>query len=412
MGDERDGFGQQPQVKPRRILFVESAADMGGVQFSTLYLASRLDDGWLPLVVCPAEGKLSAACRAAGVETAIVRYPDPKPTSLRVDRRDRRLPNPFAWTVNLRSAAVARRGLIDLIRLYQPALIVTKGLFAHVYGGFAARGAGTPCIWHMQDFISERHFGLYRRALAPLARRLPDKIIADGGAIAAQLPRSVSPRTVVVLNGVDTTEFYPAVDGLGVRAEFGIRTGETLIGHVARITPWKGQGYLLDAFALVAGSCPNTKLLLVGAPLFDDDNFLTQLKARVRDLDLDARVVFAGFRDDLPQVLAAMDIFAYPSIEKDTSPLALLSAMASGLPVVAFDIPGVREVVDGAGLLVPNRQTNALSGGLLELLSDVELRCALSTRSRDHAVEHLNLEKHVERMSAVFENTVSGSRRY
>ena len=87
------------------------------------------------------------------------------------------------------------------------------------------------------------------------------------------------------------------------------------------------------------------------------------------ELGLADRVVFAGHRRDIPKVLAAMDVLAYPSIEKDNCPLALLEGMASGLPVVAFDIPGVRLVVAGPddGMLTPVEQVgplaDAFSGG-------------------------------------------------
>ena len=381
---------------------------MGGVQFSTLYLASHLpNERWLPIVGSPAEGKLTAACQDAGLVTAIIPYPEPKPTSLRISRDDRRIPDPFAWMLNTRSIEVARRQALTLIRNFRPDLVITKGLFSHIYGGLASRQADVPCIWHMQDFISERHFGIYRRTLAPFAHWLPAMIITDGSPIAEQLPASVQDKTRVVLNGVDTDMFQPGGEGSTLRFEFNIPSDALIIGHAARFTPWKGQLYLLDAYASLTPQFPNSRLMLVGAPVFDNDNYFNQLRKRTIELGIESHVIYTGFRDDLPQALAAMDIFAYPSIEKDTSPLALLSAMASGLPVVAFDIPGVREVVDKAGLLVPNRDVDALSRGMARLLSQADLRQVISRKSRQRALQAFSLERHVKMMGTLFEQCLS-----
>jgi glycosyltransferase involved in cell wall biosynthesis len=103
-------------------------------------------------------------------------------------------------------------------------------------------------------------------------------------------------------------------------------------------------------------------------------------------------------------VLAAMELFAFTSVEKDTSPLTLLSAMAAGLPIVAFDIEGVRELVaEGAQLLLaPLRDANALGELLLRLISEPELRRRLSDGARRQAIDRFSLERHVASMEQVF----------
>src|SRR5262249_11214464 len=152
----------------------------------------------------------------------------------------------------------------------------------------------------------------------------------------------------------------------------GIPSDALLIGHVARMTPWKGQRYLLEAFGRLARDVPRAQLLFVGSPVFDTDAFEHGLRDRAVALGLAGRVHFAGHRRDIPQVLAAMDVLAYPSVEKDNCPLALLEAMAAGLPTVAFDIDGVRLVVSDPeyGLLVPVKQIDPLAGALVRVLTD------------------------------------------
>lgn len=376
---------------------------MGGVQFSTLYLAGALDRSrWHSIVVCPAEGDLTRACRDAGIQTDIVKYPRLWSTSMRIGNA-RRLPNPFAWVWNAMVMMRTVGSLKKFLRETGPDLLITKGLASHFIGGFAARRLSIPCIWHVQDLISERSLGVYRRVFGIAARRLPQQIIADGRAIKEQLPQSIHSRVSVVHNGVDTSDFHPDRDGSAVRGELGIGPDQFVIGHAGRITPWKGQHYLIEAFARIAGDFPNVVLLLAGSPVFDNDSYERRLRATAASLGLQERVIFAGYRHDLSNVLAAMDLFAFTSVEKDTSPLALLSAMSSGLPIVAFDIDGVRELMDADEnfLLVTAGDEAEFATALDRLITDRELRLRLAHASRILALRTFSLTRYVTDVETV-----------
>jgi glycosyltransferase involved in cell wall biosynthesis len=124
----------------------------------------------------------------------------------------------------------------------------------------------------------------------------------------------------------------------------------------------------------------------------------------VTQLGLEGRVKFAGYRHDLPAVLAAMDVFAFTSIEKDTSPLALLSAMSCGLPIVAFDIAGVRELMASQDQfqLAPIEDVAALGRALSMVLSDRDLRRRLSDSARKQATSEFDLDRYTSRVEQVF----------
>jgi glycosyltransferase involved in cell wall biosynthesis len=197
--------------------------------------------------------------------------------------------------------------------------------------------------------------------------------------------------------------FRPGLDGTKVREELGIPGNHLVIGHAARITPWKGQHYLIEAFARIANEHPNVTVMIVGAPVFDNDSYQNELHRMTAEFGLRDRIKFAGYRHDLPKVLAAMAIFAFTSIEKDTSPLALLSAMSSGLPIVAFDIEGVQELIDGDEQLlrVPVGQTEDLSNSLRRLISDDQLRSTLARSVRQLAEKKFSLKQNVDRIESV-----------
>ena len=385
------------------IVFVESAAAMGGVQYSTLYLVRNLDPtAWRPIVVCPEEGDLTQACRDSGIEVQVLTQPRLWSTSVRVGSA--RLPNPAAWIWDAFLIGRTARRLRRFLLRCSADLVVTKGLSSHFLGGLAARKLRTPCVWHVQDFISERTFGIYRRAFGWAARFLPEQIIVDGRSIAEQLPQSLRPRITVILNGVDTKVFRPGLDGTIVRQELGIPNDDLVIGSLGRITPWKGQHFLIEAFAAIAGDHPNVTLLLVGSPVFDNDTYQRRLLKTVADLGLEGRVKLPGYRHDTANVLAAMDIFAFTSVEKDTSPLALLSAMSSGLPIVAFDITGAREVTadDDQFLLVPVADVARLGNALGSVITNETLRGSLAAAVRKQAVREFDVEIYRDRIEQVF----------
>jgi glycosyltransferase involved in cell wall biosynthesis len=387
----------------RRVVFIEGAAAMGGVQFSTLYVAQNLSsDLWQPVVLCPQDGDLPAACRRLGIAVEILAQPKLRSTSFRI-RNDVRLPNPAAWLWDGAAMLVTMLRVKRFLAKNKPSLVVTKGLFPHLYGSVPARSVGIPCIWHVQDLISERFFALYRRAFALTARLLPDHVIADGAAIARQLP-GLKNRTSVILNGVDCNVFRPGREASKTRQEFGVPADAFVIGHVGRMTPWKGQQYLLEAFAQVAAAAPRAYLVFVGDPVFDTDAYQRKLVELAARLGLTERVKFVGYRHDLPEVLAALDVFAFTSVEKDTSPLTLLSALAAGLPIVAFDIEGVRELVtEGKPLLLtPLKDLEALAAALLRLIAEPELRRRLGSLARRHAENNFSLEQHIARVEQIF----------
>jgi glycosyltransferase involved in cell wall biosynthesis len=385
----------------QQVIFIEGASQMGGVQFSTLYLAQNLDqDLGQPLIVLPGKGAFFDECEILAVPVEILRLPRLVSTSIRLGR-DHRFPNPLAWLINIFLFGVGVFRLVRYLKQKPVGLIVTKGMASHFYGGMAAKIRGLPCLWHVQDFISERYLGIYRWFFNLSARCLADKLVVDGSPIADQIWQSLQPRVEVVLNGVDISTFSPTVSGSSVRSSLGIPADAVVIGNVARITPWKGQDHILHAFEKAAKQNSDIFLVLVGSPVFDNDVFFTRLKEIHACLDSRERVIFAGYRRDLPQVLNAFDIFAYTAVEKDTSPLSLLSALACGLPTVAFDIPGIREVLGNDGLLVSVGDRSALSGSLLQLSRDQALRMDLASRARKKAVSEFSLERYSQKMACV-----------
>ena len=389
----------------KTVAFVELASEMSGVEYSTLYLASRLDRAqWDPLVLAPAEGELTARCRDAGIRVRIVPHARFFSTSLRLGKST--VVNPFAWFANGIAILSSAAALARVLRETHPALVVPKGLLAQFYGGMAARWCGIPCVWHLQDRVSDRAGFLFPFLLSLGARVFACRVIADADSIAKQIRGIVPPdRIRVIWNGVDLDEFSPAVDGLAVRAEWGIAPDEILIGSVSRLVAWKGQHVLLEAFARIASRFPNARLVFVGSALFDTDAYANALHTRAAELELGERVLFVGYRRDIPQVLSACDIFCHTALTKDSTPLAVVSALAAGKPIICSDLDGTRELFAPGedGILVPPGDPDALADALARLLQDPLLRARLSAAARAKAQHSLDLTQFTRRCQAVFD---------
>jgi glycosyltransferase involved in cell wall biosynthesis len=207
-------------------------------------------------------------------------------------------------------------------------------------------------------------------ALYQLCARRVDGLIAVAPdvktSILAAMPGIPAEQIAVIPNGVDTRRYRQTVDRAALRRSLGLDERARLIAVVATLKEQKGHHILLDAAASVVHRYPEAHFLLIG-----DGELRPALVSRIGALGLEEHVHLLGTRHDVPNLLAASDLFALPSLWEGLA-MALVEAMASGLPVVATDVSGTRQVmIDGAtGLLVPPADAERLAAALVVLLED------------------------------------------
>jgi glycosyltransferase involved in cell wall biosynthesis len=167
-----------------------------------------------------------------------------------------------------------------------------------------------------------------------------------------------------------------------VRTEFGYAGEDVVIGNVGRLVPFKGQEYLLRAFAQVHAQHPSARLLLVG-----DGELRESLGRQSKELGVGEIVSFAGFRDDLTALYSAFDIYCHASVEGggETFPFAVLQALSQELPVVVTRVGDVAEMVtDGVnGFAVMDRDPDALARALHGLLTERGRISSMGAKSRE-----------------------------
>ena len=388
-----------------RVLILEDSPQLGGVQHSTLNLVI----GWKaarstmePILLLPGEGEFSVLCRSRGIPYLLYKKVPLASSSLSFLHDKLRVPNLAGLFYNYFLLRKQLTFLLPLVKDLRPDILLTKGMGAHISGGRVSRILKIPCVWHLQDLISERYGGFYKRFFGHEVAQFASACIADGYSIKAQLPSSLHDQCSVIFNGVDMEEFYMPNRRNDLRNQLGIPEDAYVIGNFARIVPWKGQDILLEAFIRYSAKNRNAHLILIGSPLFAEESFFLKLKTIVAEKGLNNRVHFTGYLIDPGPTLSAMDLFVYPSVEKDTSPLALISAMSAGLPIATSDIAGLSEMFDGIdGIeIFETRNVDAIVR-LLYKMEDRDLREYGGWQARKLAKERFSKERYVEQVTKV-----------
>lgn len=217
--------------------------------------------------------------------------------------------------------------------------------------------------------------------LVRMTNRLIDRTIAVSEVSRRMLMENyrISPnRIVTIRNGIDLARFDAEFDVDAVKSELGLEPEDRVAVLIGAFVARKGHRYALRAAQTILEQIPTFKLVLVGGGSLE-----AELRAESDELGVSRAVVFAGFRRDVPAVLAASDVLLLPS-EDECLPLVILEAMASGLPVVATDVGGISEVVkhEVTGRLIEPGDPRQLSDALIEILSDPDRARAMGRAGR------------------------------
>jgi glycosyltransferase involved in cell wall biosynthesis len=240
-----------------------------------------------------------------------------------------------------------------------------------------------------------------------------DQFITDADAGREVLIREdrISPtRITTVPIGVErqSPEFNRAARRL-IRQEWAVGDSTVVVGNVARLVPFKGHRYLLEAIALVVRSSPNTLFVLVG-----DGELQESLKHQTRDLQIEHFVRFLGFQDRLDAIYPGFDVYCHSSIElaAEMFPLAVLRALGVGLPVVCTDVGGIAAMVrpGRSGMLTPPEDPHALAEALRTLLGDPARRRAMGAESLALFLERYHAPTMAAAVEKVYEQAVNSPR--
>jgi glycosyltransferase involved in cell wall biosynthesis len=303
--------------------------------------------------------------------------------------------------------ATALAALYGLMRRERPHIVHTHTAKAGFLGRVAARLAGVPVVVHTYHGHVLR--GYYRPATTMLLRAMERTLAARTDGIIAVSDRvkqdlvdyrvAAADKITVMHLGFELQPFLDSSTHRGsLRRELGLRNGAKLVGIVGRIFPIKNHRLFVEAAARVSAAVPAARFLVVG-----DGALRSQIEDQARQLGLADRVIFTGWRRDLPRVYADLDVLVVSS-DNEGTPVSVIEAMASARPVVGTRVGGLPDLVrEGRdGHLVPPGDADELAGAIIRLLRDDEAAQRMGQAGRDAVRQRFGISRLLAEMEGFY----------
>jgi L-malate glycosyltransferase len=380
-----------------RILFVNHTAEVSGSERSMLILLAALRRDMDVRVACP-RGPLSSAVEELEVPVTAV-------TSTAGSLRLHPMHTPRA----LVEMSVAAQQVRRAARRHRADLVHANSIRAGIELALA-RISPAPSVVSVRDILPA---GAATTATMRLIATTATTVVANSRYTANSVRASApGARIEVVYPAIDVASFDPArIDRASARARLGAAgTRRVLLGVVAQLTPWKGQDTAIEALRLLREHDVDAHLLLIGSAKFvarstrfDNAAYVAGLRRLVADAELEDRVSWLGERDDVPELMRALDVLLLPSVEEPFG-RALLEAMALEVPVLATNAGGPRELVrDGRdGYLLPPREPGSWERAVRRIVESPEQAGKMGRSARQRIAEKFDVVHHVEAVLAVY----------
>lgn len=233
-----------------------------------------------------------------------------------------------------------------------------------------------------------------------------DGFIAVSDEVRESIMRQIGPiqgKVMAISNGVDVKRYERPHNKAALCHQLGLETNSFLVATIGRLTEQKGHRYLIEAATSVVSTYPDTHFLFIG-----DGELRDELQEQIRQSGLSYNVHFLGVRDDVPDLLAAVDLFVLPSLWEGLS-IALLEAMAAGKPIVATNVSGTTQVVISGetGIVVPPGSSAALTDAIVQTLSDPARVQAMGQKAKQHVVMNFSAQKQANEHLALYRRLLS-----
>jgi glycosyltransferase involved in cell wall biosynthesis len=294
-----------------------------------------------------------------------------------------------AWRAIKRIA----RAKTDLIHVYLPTVAIYASLAKLIYR--FPQPMVMRCGWSNDPgpLVRWRYGRLYRSTFTAF--------LANSPSAAAFLESvGVEPERIRLLpNGHDLEAYRQPVDRQEVRRSLGVEADAQLIVYVGRLMPEKRVEDLIDALALIVPHWPDIRAIVVGS-----GSEFPRLVQRIDERKLNSHVKLLGERDDIPSLLKSSDLFVFPS-ECEGSPNSVIEACLAGVPIVACDVPGVRDVVqhESTALLATTHNPQSLAANIERALGDRQAAQQRAAAAREQAESLYNINDVIARLSDLYD---------
>ncbi|WP_435079427.1 glycosyltransferase family 4 protein [Halococcus sp. AFM35] len=376
-----------------RILHFLPGNTVGGISIQTLDVSETLNDrGFENVIVTPEEcGDFLEMANERDVETAELPYFLPKHfDSVRS----------VAWNLRwLATFPVSVLGIRRQFRKQDPDVVHLNGLMM-LQPALAAKLEEIPVVWYL---VSDNIYPDWLvRAVIPFVNHVADEIVLISESN-REFYMQESKDVAVIPGGIDTSQLAPQeVDKTAVaelKDRYGVGQDDTVVVTLAKTHPMKGQKYAIEAMRRMDRD--DIMYLIVGPER--DEKYTDELRAMIQSHGLEERVYITGFVDEKTTALGVADMFLLPSLGEGT-PLAIMEAMAMGVPIVATSVGGVPNMLDDgdAGQLVPPADPDSIAKAIEAYISNPELMRQHSARASELAATEFSIQNISDKYASVY----------
>ncbi|MFD2672722.1 glycosyltransferase [Marinicrinis sediminis] len=379
------------------VAYLDHTARWSGGEIALFHLLSHMKEGVQPLVILAEEGPLADRMRSRGIEVRIV------PLSEKVRSRGR---HQFGLSLLTSAIALLRYGrkVGSILKEEQVQLVHTNSLKSALYGVIAAKIARVPLVWHIRDQISSPYLKPpVAKTIRLLARICPKGIIANSVSTleTLKLPKQRKAKTAVV---------YSCFAGRMDQQTKVARTSRLF--HVllaGRLAEWKGQHVFIEAAALLKEQYA-IHFWIAGDALFGEQAYKRQLEMKIRSHGL-TNVSMLGHVEQMKELMESADLLVHTSITPEPFGQVIVEGMACGLPVVASNAGGPREIVvhGETGLLIEPNQPEILAEAISWMVQNPKPRQLMGERGRERVVQQFTMEQSVHKVNDLYHSLLWGS---
>lgn len=377
----------------QNILFIHQSAELYGSDKTLLYLVANLDKNkFFPIVILPNEGPLKIELEKENVKVIIA--PVLKlyrkmftPSNLLKFSKDY-----FKGIKTIKS--IRKEYKIDFI--YSNTLAVLLGFFFCFFHKIKH-------IWHVHEIIeSPKFFTKFFRYFL----NNPINSVLIYNSFATCKFWNCKGNNQVIWNGIAAFPEIEEEEKAVIRKTILTTDNEIVFALVGRISRWKGQMLLLEAFNKLVKTHQNIRLVYIGSTPPNQEHFLDSLKDKIKNYDLIQKVNIIPFQDNIHQFWQCIDIAVVSSTEPEPFGMVAIEAMMAKKPVIAANHGGLTEIVvnNETGFLVEPNNKVALKDALEKLITNPELRTSFGEKGFQRAVENFSIQKYVQKIEYILEN--------
>lgn len=295
--------------------------------------------------------------------------------------------------------------LIKIIKRSRPDILHSHSSIDSWLIAMAGTLLGIPIVRSRHVMIPIRNH-IFNRWLYAKA---PSRILASGGGIVKMVSEHAGVSTDKITSipaGVDFRRFDFRISGEIIREELGMSPHQPLIGKVAVIRSWKGYEYFVDSAPLVLEKFPDARFLIVGGGPGHET-----IRDKIKNQGLDKTIFMLGHREDIPEIMAALDIHCVASFAVEGTTQVIPQAFAMKTPVVSAHTASIPPILGNGewGILVEPKNPQDMANGIIKLLSEPELARSMADKAYTFCKNELSIDKMMDQTIAVYHEVLNNS---